>query len=121
MVAWNIRFFQDRDPKRVTRIVYILEAFNADVVILEEILEGSLQEVAKQLSNLKAGNYEVAYGETGGNQRVSIMHDIDWVRSKDAITELFGKNSVVTADGKDAFPGLSLRSYFTVLTLCISS
>ena len=85
-------------------------------MVLEEILEGSLQEVAKQLSDRRAGNYEVAYGETGGNQRVSIMHDIDWVRSKDNITELFGRNSVVTADGKDAFPRLPLHSYFTVLS-----
>lgn len=116
VVAWNIRFFHDRDPERVSRIVDILEALNADVMVLEEILGGSLTEVTKQLSDRKAGNYEAVYGETGGNQRVSIMYDLDWVRAKDSIKELFGKNSVVTADGKDAFPRLPLHSYFTVLS-----
>jgi hypothetical protein len=44
------------------------------------------------------------------------MYDLDWIRAKDSITELFGKNSVVTADGKDAFPRLPLYSYFTILS-----
>jgi predicted extracellular nuclease len=45
-----------------------------------------------------------------------MMYDMDWIRSKDDIVELFGKHTVVTADGKDAFPRLPLCGYFTSLS-----
>ncbi len=62
-----------------------------------------------------AGNYEVNYETTGGNQRVAIMDDLDWVRSEDDVRELFNKGQI-KADGKDAFPRLPLLGIFTTVS-----
>ncbi|MBI5524514.1 MAG: endonuclease/exonuclease/phosphatase family protein [Desulfarculus sp.] len=116
VVCWNIRYFHDRDPRRVANIVEVLGELNADVLVLEEILEGSLDVVARSLGEQGAGYYQVAYGTTGGNQRIAIMYDLDWVRAKDDIVELFGKGQVVTGGGKEVFPRLPLWAHFTSLT-----
>jgi endonuclease/exonuclease/phosphatase family metal-dependent hydrolase len=116
VVCWNIRFFHDRDPGRVANIVEVLNELNADVVVMEEILEGSLEVVAQRLGELGAGYYQVAYGTTGGNQRVAMMYDLDWVRAKDDIQELFGKGQLRTGSGKEVFPRLPLWAYLTCLT-----
>jgi endonuclease/exonuclease/phosphatase family metal-dependent hydrolase len=114
-VTWNIRFFHDQDTERVKRIVNILSELNADIIVLEEIKDQSLEIVAQELRRIEAGYYQTAYGTTGGDQRVSIMYDLDWIRAKDDISELFGKGQVMVG-GKDAFPRLPLYSSFTGLT-----
>lgn len=116
IVTWNIRYFHDRDKKRVERVVKILNALNADIIVLQEILDGSLEIVADGLSKLGAGHYKTAYGTTGGDQRLSMMYDLDWVRAKSDIVELFGKGTVVTNKGKEAFPRLPLLANFICLS-----
>lgn len=115
VVTWNIRYFHDLDKQRVNRVVDILSALNADIIVLQEIRDQSLDAVAEKLTKDGAGNYEVNYGTTGGNQRVAVMHDLDWVRSKDDVRELFGKGQI-KADGKDAFPRLPLLGIFTTVS-----
>lgn len=113
IISWNIRWFNDTDPKRVARIVEILGSLNADIFIFQEIRNNSLDMVARRLSESGAGDYKVVYGTTGGDQRVAIMYDFEWVKLKDDIQELFGKGVVKTSTGKDAFPRLPLWGYFT--------
>lgn len=115
IVTWNIRFFHDQDPDRVDRIVSILGALNADIFVLEEIKDGSLDVVAEKLGARGAGHYSVAYGSTGGQQRVAMMWDLDWIRAKDDVRELFGRGQIRSSDGRDAFPRLPLWGYFTGL------
>lgn len=116
IVTWNIRFFHDRDRDRVDRIVDVLAGLNADIIVLQEIMNQSLELVARELQRLEAGYYETAYGTTGGNQRIALLYDLDWIRAKDDIGELFGKGQIVAADGKDAFPRLPLYASFIGLT-----
>ncbi len=116
VVTWNIRYFHDRDQTRVARIAEVMNALNADIFVCEEILEGALDPVAQVLEKKKAGYYQTAYGTTGGQQRVALMWDIEWVRAKDNITELFGKGQITASDGKDCFPRLPLLGVFTSLT-----
>jgi hypothetical protein len=59
----------------------------------------------------------VEYGTTGGDQRIAVMYDLDWIRAKDDIEELFGKGTIIAGDGKDAFPRLPLYAYFTSLSV----
>lgn len=113
VVCWNIRYFHDKDPARVDLISDVLGRLNADIFVLEEILEGSLDGVIDRLASSGAGNYSVTYGSTGGQQRVAFLWDLDWIRAKDSPGELFGKGNVLTADGKDAFPRLPLWTPFT--------
>lgn len=115
VVCWNIRYFHHKDPSRVDLISDVLGRLNADIFVLEEILEGSLEGVIDRLASSGAGNYSVAYGSTGGQQRVAFLWDIDWIRAKDTPGELFGKGEVLTADGKDAFPRLPLWTPFTAV------
>lgn len=116
IVTWNIRYFHNRDKKRVERVMKILNALNADIIVLQEILDGSLEIVAEGLAKLGAGHYKTAYGKTGGDQRLAMMYDLDWVRAKSDITELFGKGTVVTNEGKEAFPRLPLLANFICLS-----
>lgn len=115
IVTWNIRYFHHHDRTRVRHVAQVLNALNADLIVLEEILEGALDPVAEILEKQGAGYYEIVYGTTGGNQRVAIMYDLDWIRAKDEVVELFGKGQI-KVDGKEAFPRLPLRGWFTSLT-----
>lgn len=117
VVTWNIKWFHDRDSRRVDAICKVLESINADVFVFQEIRNGSMDTVAQRLQDRGAGYYVAAHGSTGGDQRVSIMWDLDWIRAKDDIQELFGKGRVTTPDGKDAFPRLPILGNFTGLTL----
>lgn len=116
VVSWNIRFFNHRDPVRVRQITEILKVLNADVIVLQEIDNGALAPVIEELNRAGAGYYEVAYGTTGGNQRIALLWDYEWVRSKEDISELFGRGTVRTPAGKDAFPRLPLWAYFSALS-----
>ena len=116
IVTWNIRFFHDQDSDRVRRIVNVLSELNADIIVLQEIRNQSMEIVAEELRRLEVGYYSTAYGSTGGDQRVALLYDLDWVRAKEDIVELFGKGQITTTDGKDAFPRLPLFGAFTCLT-----
>jgi len=111
IVTWNIRFFHDQDRDRVKRIVNVLSELNADIIVLEEIKDQSLEVVAQELNRIEAGYYETAYGTTGGDQRVAIMYDLDWIRAKDDIHELFGKEKVMVGS-KRHFPAPSSVQLF---------
>lgn len=113
VVSWNIRYFHDRDPERLKLITEILSVLNADVIVLQEILYGSLDPVAESLRESGAGYYDIAYGTTGGQQRVALMWDLDYIRAKEDTKELVKKKEVIASDGKDAFPRLPLWGYFS--------
>lgn len=113
IITWNLFWFHHREEERVRTITNILEQLNGDIFVFQEVVDESLDGVAEELSQRGAGNYEVNYGTTGGNQRIAIMHDLDWVRSKDNIDELFGKKQVIASNNKDAFPRLPLHGIFT--------
>ena len=115
LVTWNIRWFNSRDPRRVDNMVTVLSALNADIIVLQEIESGSLNELALELSDAGVGLYKVAYGTSGGDQRIAMLYDTEWVRAKDDIREIVAKREVVTRAGKDAFPRLPLWGYFTGL------
>lgn len=111
IVQWNLRWFNSQEPERVTKIIDVLSLLNSDVFVFQEIAPESLDGVARELTEQKKGSYKVAYGTTGGQQRVAIMWDMEWVRLKDDVKELFGRGAVTTPGGKDVFPRLPLWSY----------
>ncbi len=90
----------ERDPKRVSLITSILQELNADIVVFQEIEENSLDIVAQNLIDTGAGLYKVAYGTTGGDQRVAIMYDMEWVKASEDIKELFADENL-TVQVKD--------------------
>ncbi len=112
IVQWNLRWFNSRETDRAKKIEQVLSTLNSDIFVFQEVAEGSLDGIAKSLSDNGKGSYEVRYGTTGGQQRLAIMWDMEWVRLKDEIKELFGKNAVTTPSGKDVFPRLPVWSYF---------
>jgi endonuclease/exonuclease/phosphatase family metal-dependent hydrolase len=115
VVTWNLRWFNEREPERVGRVSTILAALNADIMVFQEVRNGSMARVVESLQAAGAGTYEAAYGTTGGDQRVAVLYDLAWVRTKDDIGEIFHKGEH-TVDGKEIFPRLPLRAYFTVKT-----
>lgn len=117
LITWNIKFFNNRDPKRVVIISDILRELNADIFVFQEIESGALDVVAQNLIDARAGLYKVAYGTTGGDQRVAIMYDTEWVRASDNIKELFFDERLtveVEGQNKEVFPRLPLASNFVV-------
>lgn len=112
IVQWNLRWFNDREKSRANKIEQVLSSLNSDVFVFQEVAEGSLDDIAKKLSDSGKGSYVVKYGLTGGQQRIAIMWDMEWIRAKDEVTELFGKRNVTTPSGKDVFPRLPLWGYF---------
>lgn len=112
LVSWNLRWFNSQEPDRVELVSEVLSYLNADIFVLQEIEPGSLDIVIDKLKDRGAGTYKVFYGTTGGDQRIAVMYDLEWIRSKDDIIELFGKGAVKTGDNKDVFPRLPLKGYF---------
>lgn len=112
LVSWNLRWFNAGEPQRVKLVAEVLGWLNADIFVLEEIEPGSLDEAMTIINKNQKGIYKVHYGLTGGDQRIAIMYDTEWIRAKDDITELFGKGSVKTGDNKEVFPRLPLKGYF---------
>ncbi|NKB17082.1 MAG: hypothetical protein HC770_01455 [Pseudanabaena sp. CRU_2_10] len=47
IITWNIRFFNQRDRKRVRTIRNLMEELNADIFVLQEIEEGALDGIAE--------------------------------------------------------------------------
>jgi endonuclease/exonuclease/phosphatase family metal-dependent hydrolase len=111
IVQWNLRWFNSKEKERVKKIEKVLSVLNSDIFVFQEVAENSLDEIAASLTASGKGTYQVTYGTTGGQQRVAIMWDMDWVRTKDDTIELFGKKSITTPSGKDVFPRLPLWSY----------
>jgi endonuclease/exonuclease/phosphatase family metal-dependent hydrolase len=112
IISWNLRWFNHREKERLKNITQILGFLNADIFVFQEVQEGSLEEVVTALEKSGAGYYNVIYGSTGGGQRIAYMYDTEWVRTKDDVSELFGKGVVKTGDNKEVFPRLPLYSYF---------
>jgi hypothetical protein len=69
IVTWNLRWFHQKESERVERVGEILSVLNADIIVFEEIAEGSLEPIAQYLESRGAGYYSTAYGTTGGQQR----------------------------------------------------
>lgn len=116
IVSWNIRWFDSQDPRRIEAIRQVLGAINADILVLTEIQnDGALDAVAAGLAEDRVGFYSTHYGESGEQQRVALMWDRDWVRSKMKPRELFADAPTVTAEnGRKAeiFPRRPLWGYF---------
>jgi endonuclease/exonuclease/phosphatase family metal-dependent hydrolase len=93
-------------------ITRIMEEINADIFVLQEIEEGSLDTVAEYLNEVDAGLYKTAYGTTGGDQRVVFLYDMEWVKASSTPLELFKEERPTTGTGKDVFPRLPFHSTF---------
>ena len=116
IISWNIKFFNDRDPKRVENIRIIMQELNADIFVLQEIEDGALDIVADMLTTSGAGLYKTAYGTTGGDQRVAFVYDMEWVKASTDIEELFALEDLIVQVGdteKVVFPRLPLSATFT--------
>lgn len=127
IVQWNIEWFgarksQEKDKIRFDTIVKTLKSLNADIFVFQEIAgpskdgryPGALDAVAEELSQQVAGDYVVYYTEAGGEQRVAMMWDRNWVRAKSDVIDLFEKGTHETDDGRDAFAQRTpLYGYFT--------
>lgn len=112
IVSWNIKFFNRRDNRRVEQITSIMKELNADIFVLQEIEEGSLDPVAEALTQSGAGFYKTVYGSNGMDQRVAFMYDTEWVRAS-RLEELFTHKPKL-ASGKEIFPRLPLYGSFVV-------
>jgi endonuclease/exonuclease/phosphatase family metal-dependent hydrolase len=116
VVSWNIRYFDHQDPVRVKHVTEVLNALNADAFVLVEIAaDGALDEVVERLAGQRAGYYSIALGRSGSQQRVALLWDRDWIRSKKDPIELFaGENLTVLENEakKDVFPRLPLWGLF---------
>lgn len=107
LVTWNIKYFDLKSADRVRLIGRIMREIAADIFVMQEIDSGAMEPVANFLNDIGAGAYTVAQGTTGGNQRVTILYDQNWVRSTTNPKELFAGE--MTSEGKDAFPRLPLH------------
>jgi len=107
LVTWNIKFFDLKSADRVRMIGRIMNEISADIFVMQEIDDGAMQPVASFLNDVGAGHYSVAQGTTGGNQRVTILYDQDWVRATSNPAEMF--QGTMDGNGKEAFPRLPLH------------
>jgi endonuclease/exonuclease/phosphatase family metal-dependent hydrolase len=118
VIQWNLEWFGARksvakDEQRLDVVLDVLEALNGDLFIFQEVAgpswdkryPGALDDVAAELTRRGAGDYVVYYTEAGGEQRVAMMWDRDWLRAKTDARELFPRGTHLTEDGKDAFGG----------------
>lgn len=118
VVQWNLEWFgaarpRAKDNKRFDLVVQILETLNADLFVLQEVAgpskdgryPGVMDEVAAELTRRGAGDYVVHYTEAGGEQRVAMMWDRDWIRAKSEVSDLFVRGTHQPPGGKDPFAG----------------
>lgn len=127
VVQWNLEWFgaaksASKDKRRRGVVLDILRALNADLFVLQEIAgptsdgrrPGALDGIAEELTAMGAGEYVVDYTNAGGEQRVAMMWDREWLRAKDTVAELFPKGKYQTGNEKDPFAGRTpLYGYFT--------
>lgn len=126
VVQWNLEWFgasksRLRDQNRYQLIFEVLQALNADLFVFQEVVgrtdaqPGALDPIAEALTSANAGDYRVEYSAAGGEQRIAMMWDRDYVRSKIAPEDLFARGTHRTPDGKDAFATRApLYAYFAV-------
>lgn len=120
LVSWNIAWFDAEDGDRVAAITEVLSQINADMFVLMEIAnDGALDDVVRRLAKRKAGFYSTFYGSTGGQQRVVLMWNRDWVRAKEPTAELFADTNPSLpaefgAGRQKVFPRLPVWGYFEV-------
>lgn len=125
IIQWNIEWFgakksTAKDKGRIKLVTDILEDFNADLFVFQEVAgpsgryPGVLDEVADELTRRDAGDYVVYYTQAGGEQRVAMMWDRDWIRSKDDVQDLFKRGEYKQEGLKDPFAGRTpMYGYFT--------
>lgn len=120
LVSWNVAWFDAEDPERIKAITEVLSQINADMFVLLEIAnDGALDQVVKNLARRRAGFYSTFYGSTGGQQRVTLMWNRDWVRAKEDVAEVFADaNPALPAEfgtgRQKVFPRLPVWGYFEV-------
>lgn len=116
IVSWNIKWFNLQDERRIGVIADVMSEINADVFILQEIEADAMQPVADLLRRSGAGFYKVAQGTTGGDQRVTILYDIEYVKATDTPMELFDDDPTVLIGSSDKkiFPRRPLHAALTV-------
>ncbi|WP_162878827.1 endonuclease/exonuclease/phosphatase family protein [Peribacillus butanolivorans] len=113
LCTWNIKFFTAK-PRRIETITSIMKEINADIYVLQEIADGAMDEVVHQLNLSGEHSYKVVYGKTGGDIRVTFMYDLEKVRAKQDIEELFQNERIIAENGIEAFPRLPLHGRFQV-------
>lgn len=128
VVQWNIEWFGAqksvaKDAKRLSLVIDTLEALSADLFVFQEIAgptsdgryPGALDVVAEELTNRGAGHYVVHYTRAGGEQRVAMMWDRDWLRAKGDVEDLFPRGTHTFGNpAKDAFAGRTpLYAFFS--------
>src|SRR5262245_37551906 len=95
--------YKEKSNDVVGIITNIMNELNADMFVLEEIEHGALDPVVESLVGMGAGLYKVAYGTTGGDQRVAFIYDTEWIRANQNIEELFFENRPMIGN-KQVFP-----------------
>lgn len=125
VIQWNLEWFGAAksttwDRKRWALVVGILARLNADLFVFQEVAgpterrPGALDAVAAELTAGGAGDYAVDYTKAGGEQRVAMMWDRDWLRAKADVAELFERGAHQPAGGPDPFAGRTpLYGWFT--------
>ncbi|MFY9991858.1 MAG: endonuclease/exonuclease/phosphatase family protein [Rhodoplanes sp.] len=115
IVTWNIKWFNLADERRVGVIASAMSEINADIFILQEIEPGAMDPVAEMMKRNGAGYYKVAQGATGGDQRVTILYDIEFAKATTAPMELFTDDPKVAVGStqKAIFPRRPLRASVT--------
>lgn len=116
IVQWNIEWFgasksNAKDKKRYGLVLDILKALNADLFVFQEVAgptatkPGVISSIADDLSAAGSGDYRAEYTLAGGEQRVALMWDRDFLRAKGEVVDLFEKGTHTIDSGKDAFAG----------------
>ena len=127
IVQWNIEWFgarknTERDKKRKKLVTDILAMFNADLFVFQEIAgpsadgryEGVLDEIADELTERGMGDYVVYYTYAGGEQRVAMMWDREFIKAKEEVQDLFDRGTYQKPGKKDPFAGRTpLYGHFT--------
>lgn len=127
VVQWNLEWFGAQksvalDRQRRDIVLDVLRALNADLFVFQEVAgpsfdgryTGALDDLAEELTNMGAGDYVVFYTVAGGEQRVAMMYDREWLRAKGDVKELFEKGDHQPKGEKDPFAGRTpLYGYFT--------
>lgn len=127
VVQWNIEWFgaaksRQKDKQRRDLILQILGALNGDLFIFQEVAgpskdgryPGVLDSIADELTQEDFGEYVVAYTRAGGEQRVAMMWDRDFLRAKTDVEELFSRGTYSMPDGSDPFATRTpLHGYFS--------
>lgn len=127
IVQWNIEWFgaaksTQKDKRRRDLVLEILDAFNGDLFVFQEVAgpskdgrrPGILDSIAADLTQRGAGDYAVDYTLAGGEQRVAMMWDRNCLRAKGDVEELFPRGKHKLKDKPDPFAGRTpLYGYYS--------